>query len=56
LENASAAEIQLEEQDVNLINDLAAEADVGGTRYPEELLETLFADSLPLDKWSGRKL
>jgi len=55
LENAAAAELQLSAEDVQLIRHLSEQAEVGGTRYPEELLKTLFADSPPLSEWTGAK-
>ncbi|THU84485.1 Aldo/keto reductase [Dendrothele bispora CBS 962.96] len=55
-ENAGGAEFTLSPKDVTLIRELVDKADNGGERYPVELLGTLYADSLPLDKWTGRKI
>ncbi|KAJ3506509.1 hypothetical protein NLJ89_g6832 [Agrocybe chaxingu] len=57
LENADAAEIKLAPEDIQLVNELVEQAarTVSGTRYPEELLYTLYADSPPLSGWKGSK-
>ncbi|KZT67942.1 Aldo/keto reductase [Daedalea quercina L-15889] len=52
-ENARAAEITLDDEDVKELRAAVSAADVQGARYPEELGEMLAWDSIPLNNWKG---
>ena len=52
-ENAHAAEVTLDPEDVKEIRAVVESADIVGERRPPLLTEV--GDSLPLEKWGGEK-
>ena len=52
-ENAHAAEITLDVEDMERLRAAVGAAEVGGTRYPEEYLARMAVDSVPLGAWKG---
>lgn len=54
-ENAASAFVNLPTEDADHIRTLVNNADVGGERYPLDLLKSLAGDSMPLEEWKGRK-
>ena len=52
-ENAAAAELKLQDEDIKLIRELTEAAEVHGGAVPEYLLHMQAGDSLPLDQWKG---
>ncbi|EPT05502.1 hypothetical protein FOMPIDRAFT_83166 [Fomitopsis schrenkii] len=54
-ENAYAADIVLDAEDVEALRAAVAAADVRGTHYPREYLARMAVDNVPLGAWKGKK-
>ena len=52
-ENAGAAYLQLEEEDMSALNEVVEKAEVKGARYPASLDWLANRDTIPLSEWEG---